>query len=49
MQAEMLRELGRFDEASELLSVPFPQTYAAVIRSMQDRVRLRDDQVFVIP
>ena len=49
LQAEMLRELGRFAEASELLSVPFPQSYAPVIRSIQDRVRLRDDQVFVIP
>jgi hypothetical protein len=38
LQIEMLRELGRFAEASELLSAPFPQSYTAVIRSIRDTV-----------
>ncbi len=48
MQIEMLRELGRFEEAGELLSASFPQSYDEVIRQMQEHVDLRDEQVFMM-
>jgi tetratricopeptide (TPR) repeat protein len=45
MGAEILRELGRFSEATSRLNRPFPKKFQSLIRTLQNQCEQRDPQV----
>jgi hypothetical protein len=49
MKAEILRELGRFDEAIQLLEFDFPSKYTSIVTLIRDLARRKDSLVREIP
>ncbi len=49
LKAEVARELGRFDEALEILRSEFPSKYQRVVTLMQELSQAKDRLVRQIP